>query len=367
MAAALLVTLAVAVVVLGALAGSPEAKATAGRVFVLGLPIFVAAGATILPFGATWWAAVAMAVATVVGMVLARPIGAALDAVGRTASRPALAAAVLTGRSAVAVILGAVSIRWLVPQIQAVTNLDGAVVAIVVTSAAVASAVFAGGRVGLARTALIIGVVVAVLAIVAGVALGTPARSFDPVIPVAGPTASGLVMGLLAALVTAMVHPGLSRLAATRATALGRGGLAAALVGLGTLLGLMWVAGGSLSFPADSLGVLSGYIAFAPSAIGGVVAAIMVVMLTVMVSAALAAAHGPWEDAALAPAGWRTHRWFALICAGVAVVLVSLIPLSGGWLLGTLGSISVAVLIAARLAGRGVRAPEAPTPASAVG
>lgn len=348
MAAALLVTIATALVVIVSLNGSTEARPSLGRVFVLGLPVFVASGAVILPAGMVWWSVLLMAVATALGIVLAGRVGPWLDAA--STQQPVRAAAIAVGRSLVVVTLAAVAVRWLAPIIGAMTNLSALAVAIVVVSAAVMITVFGGARFGLARGALLICAVVAVLFFVAGIVLGTPARTLDPVVPVNGPGPLGLVAGLLAAALAAAVHPGLSSLGREQSGILMRGAVVTGLIGFAGLLGLAWLAGGSLAFPSDAMATLSGYVAFAPSAVGAVLAALVAAVLTVVVAAALEATLAPWEGReSIAPEGWFTRRWFAVLVAGFGVFLISASAVSGGWLLGTLG---VAAVLLALVRGR---------------
>lgn len=348
MAAALIATVAAALVVIGSLAGSADARGTVGRAFVLGLPMLVATGATVAPKGIVWWSALLIAVAAAAGMVLAGPVGRGLD--GMVGSRPALSTAVTVGRSAVAVILAAIAVRWIAPMVQSVTNLSATALAVVAISAAVAVVVFAGGRLGLARSVLIVGIVVAVLALVVGIALGTPGRIANPVVPVPGPAPAGLILGLLGGLLAGSVHPGLSRLGRENPGALTRGALATAVIGFATTLGLALLAGGSLTFPSDALTTITGYISFAPSMVGAVFAGVMVFVLVVLVAAAIESALAPWSDGEVQ--GWLRHGWVAALAAGLGVFLISTSPFSGGWLLGSAGFAALAVLVAARLAGR---------------
>ena len=343
MAAALIATVAAALVVIGSLAGSTDTRATVGRVFVLGLPVLVATGATIAPKGIVWWSALLIAVAAAAGMVLAGPVGRGLD--GMAGSRPALRTAVTVGRSAVAVILAAIAVRWIAPMVQSVTNLSATALAIVAISAAVAVVVFASGRLGLARSVLIVGIVVAVLALVVGIALGTPGRIANPVVPVPGPAPAGLILGLLGGLLAGSVHPGLSRLGRENPGALTRGALATAVIGFATTLGLALL--------SDALTTITGYISFAPSMVGAVFAGVMVFVLVVLVAAAIESALAPWANGDAAPVqGWLRHGWVAALVAGVGVYLIATSSFSGGWLLGSAGFAALAVLIAARLAGR---------------
>lgn len=351
MAAALLATLAAALVVLGSLAGSTDTRATIGRVFALGLPVLVATGATIAPKGLLWWNALLMAVAAAAGIVLAGPLGRWLDDLA--GSRPALRAAVTVGRSAVAVILAAIAVRWLAPIIQSLTNLSALAVAVVAIAAAVAAVVFAGGRLGLARALLVIGIVVAVLCLLVGIVLGTPGRIANPVVPVSGPAPLGLLLGLVGGLLAGSVHPGLSRLGRENGSALTRGAIVTAIIGFATILGLALLAGGSLQFPSDALTTITGYISFAPSMVGAVFAALMVFALVVIVAAAIEAALAPWADGDVAQVqGWLRHGWVAALAAGLGVYLIAASEFSGGWLLGSAGFAALGVLIAARLAGR---------------
>ena len=344
MAAALLVTIAVALIVVASLGGSPEARTSVGRVFVLALPLFVIAGAAIVPAGVVWWSALLMALATAVGTLLAGSLGSWLDAM--PPRRTALAAAVMAGRSLVVVVLAAVAVRWLAPIIGSMTNLSALAVAIVVIAAAAAATVFAGGRFGLAKAAFLIAAVVAVLFFIAGIVLGTPGRTLDPVVPVAGPGPVALVAGLIGAALAGAVHPGLSALGREQRSVLTRGAVATGLVGLAGLLGLLWIAGGSLEFPSNALVTLTGYIAFAPSLVGGALAALVAAVLTIIVAAALEAALAPWDGREeIQPGGWFAQRWFAVLAAGVGVYLLSVSMVSGGWLLGTVGAVSAAVVL----------------------
>lgn len=344
MAAALLVTIAVALVVVGSLGGSPLAKASVGRVFVLALPLFVVAGAAILPAGVVWWSALLMSLAAALGTLLAGPIGSWLDAV--SPRRSALVSAVMAGRSLVAVALAAVAVRWLAPVIAAMTNLSAVAVAIVVIAAAVAATVFAGGRFGLARTAVLLSALVAALFLVAGIVLGTPGRTLDPVVPVEGPGPLALAAALVAAVLAGAVHPGLSALGRELPAVLTRGALVVAGVGLAGLLGLVWLAGGSLDFPSNALATLTGYIAFAPSLVGGALAALVAAILTITVAAALESALASWRGGeGIQPGGWFTHRWIAVFAAGLGVYLLSVSTVSGGWLLGTVGVAAAALML----------------------
>ena len=165
-----LIGLVAGLIALAGITGGDSAARTPGRAFLFGLPVFVAAGATILPFGAVWWSALAMALVTVLGMWLA---GRLADRVSVT--QPAGAATtVAAARSAVAVLLAAIAVRWLAPLIAALAPVSAVTVAVVCISAAVVAAVFGRGRLGLTRTVFIIAIVVAVLLLVIGVALGTP-------------------------------------------------------------------------------------------------------------------------------------------------------------------------------------------------
>ena len=129
-----------------------------------------------------------------------------------------------------------------------------------------------------------------------------------------------------------------------------RGAVVTGLIGFAGLLGLAWLAGGSLAFPSDAMATLSGYVAFAPSAVGAVLAALVAAVLTVVVAAALEATLAPWEGReSIAPEGWFTRRWFAVLVAGFGVFLISASAVSGGWLLGTLG---VAAVLLALVRGR---------------
>lgn len=355
MAAALIVTIATVAVVVGALAGASESRASVGRVFVLALPLFAVAGATIMPGGVVWWSALLMAIVTLVGVVLAGPIGRSLDAVSQ--QRPALSVAVMAGRSLVAVVLAAVVVRWLAPIIGSFTNLSALAVSIVVLSAAVAATVFGGGRFGLARTALVTSAVTAVLLLVAGIAVGAPGRALDPVVPVEGPTTAGLVLGLLATVLAGAVHPGLSALAKESGT-LVRGGIVTAVVGLAGLWGLIFLAGGSLNFPSNALVTVTGYIAFAPSLVGAVLAGLVALVLTIIAAATIEAVLQPWHGHdGMRPIGWMSHHWVAVFAAGLGVYLLSVSSVSGGWLLGTLGFAAVAVLVASWRIGSGKESP----------
>mgnify|MGYP003600225791 FL=1 len=360
MATAFLVTLAAALVVLGAIAGSAQAKVSVGRVFVAALPVFVVGGAAILPSGIVWWSALLLAVVVGVGILLAVPLAARCAPDTAVAgSRWGLAATIAAMQSAVAVILGAVALRWLVPVIQSVTPLDGPALAVVLVSAGVAAAAIGGGRLGAARAALVIGVVVAVLAAGVGVALGTPAQTMSPVVPVAGPGAAVLVISAIAVLLIASAHPGLAELSRERPVAVRRGALVTAVVGFAAVMGMAWFAGASLQFPSMPLSVIAGYVAFAPPVVGGFVAALAAIVATVLVASALEAALSPWEGFGdSAPGGWLSHRWVAVVVAGVGVMLMALTPLSGAWMLGVAAMAAFIMWIAATLSRRGAAQPQ---------
>ena len=68
--------------------------------------------------------------------------------------------------------------------------------------------------------------------------------------------------------------------------------------------------------------------------------------MTVVVAASLEAALGSWSAFADdEPGGWFRFRPFALLIAGAGVLAVSLVPLSGGWILGTAGVLGALVLL----------------------
>lgn len=349
MAAPVLIGLVAGLIALAGITGGDSAARTPGRAFLFGLPVFVAAGATILPFGAVWWSALAMALVTVLGMWLA---GRLADRVSVT--QPAGAATtVAAARSAVAVLLAAIAVRWLAPLIAALAPVSAVTVAVVCISAAVVAAVFGRGRLGLTRTVFIIAIVVAVLLLVIGVALGTPGRVFNPIVHLPGPGPLGALLGLIGALLAALAHPGLAELGRTAPSSLLRGGIATALIGFASLLGLAMFAGGSLAFPSLPISVLAGYISFAPSIVGAIFAALFAAVMTVVVAASLEAALGSWSAFADdEPGGWFRFRPFALLIAGAGVLAVSLVPLSGGWILGTAGVLGALVLLLSLRAGR---------------
>lgn len=371
MAAPVLIGLVAGVIALAGIVGGTEQRPSPGRAFLYGLPLFVAAGATILPVGATWWSILAMALAAVIGMILAGRLGrnGGLLSVDAAAS-PAAATVIAAAQSTVAVLLAAVAIRWLAPIIAAVAPVNAGMVAVVCVSAAVVAAVFGGGSVGMTRTVLIMSIVAAVLLLVIGVALGTPARTFNPIAEVPGPTALAVVASVVATILAAAVHPGLRELGRTSPSSVTRGAIITGAVLLLGLLGLAWFAGASLSFPSLPISVVAGYIAFAPSIIPALFAALFTAVMTVVVAAGLSAALLPWSQFdSQAPGGWLAYRPAAIVTAGIGVVVVALVPLSGGWILGTLGVVAgLAVLVGLRTgrsAGRTPAATQSATAASA--
>lgn len=359
MAAALIVAVVLGLIALGGITGGTSARVTPSRVFALGIPLFIISGATLLPFGITWWSALLMAVLTIVGMVLAKYVGPLLDATTQRAAdsgRWGAAAAVAVGRSTVVVVLAAIVVRWGAPLANAMTNLSSAVIAVVCLSAAVTAAIFARGRLGLARTAFIASIVVAVLVLVIGVVTGTPARSFDPIVPVVGPTTGGLILAIIATLVAGAVHPGLSSWAKESSSAVIRGAVFTGLIGLAVLLGVIWFGGGSVQFPSLPSAVVSGYIAFAPSIVGALLAGLVVAVITVAASVTLETVLAGWDDFGDASlGGWLGHRWVAIVAAGIGAVILCLVPLTAGWLLGTVAVIGIVAVVLSRRAGRAIK------------
>jgi hypothetical protein len=355
MAAPVLIGLVAGIIALAGIVGGTEHRPTPARAFLFGLPLFVAAGATILPVGATWWSILAMAVAVVVGMIVAGRLGGLLD-VDAVAS-PAAATVIAALQSTVAVVLAAVAVRWLAPMIAAVAPVNAGVVAVVCVSAAVAAAVFGGGSVGMSRTVLIMSIVAAALLLVIGVVLGTPARSLDPVAEVPGPTALAVIASVVATILAAAVHPGLRDLGRQSVAGLTRGALITGAVMLLGLLGLAWFAGASVAFPSLPVSVVAGYIAFAPSLIPALFGALFTAVMTIVVAAGLSAALLPWSQFdAEAPGGWLAYRPVAIVTAGIGVVAVALVPLSGGWMLGTLGVVAATAVLLGLRTNRRLRA-----------
>ena len=127
------------------------------------------------------------------------------------------------------------------------------------------------------------------------------------------------------------------------------------IIGTLGLIGVIWVAGGSLQFPSLVMTTVTGYISFAPGWGGGLfaglVAFVAVVVLAALVSAALDAFHDvPGETFGRLLA----RRPAALLVIGIFVVLVALSPAGGAWLTVTLAVAAIAALVFAR---RGLQKP----------
>ncbi len=354
------VAIAIALVALAAVTGAMGARSTPGRSFIAVWPLLIAGGAYIMSRGGTTLWALGIGIAVIVGVLLnAKLAGSAPDADG---GRWGAAAGAAVAKAALAVIVGAMALAWFVGIIASLlpaTRVNQPLLAIALMSGAVVAAAFRGARVGLARTAMIITIVFGVLILIGGVLAGTPARSLDPIAAVPGPGLAGGVVSLLVILLVAAAFPGLGGSAGTKVNT--RGAIIAVIIGTLGLIGVIWVAGGSLQFPSLVMTTVTGYISFAPGWGGGLfaglVAFVAVVVLAALVSAALDAFHDvPGETFGRLLA----RRPAALLVIGIFVVLVALSPAGGAWLTVTLAVAAIAALVFARRGGK-----PAPEPASA--
>lgn len=341
MSATVVTTVLAVLLIVGASAGAAVARPTAGQVFVAGLPIVVATGA-FLSGGLVWWTIALIAFTPVVGMLVAGKLGPQLDALATGGGGPS--AAVLVLRSLVAVILAAIVVRWAAPMVQWLTNLDAWSVALVGLVTAAAIAALGGGRVGLARTAFVLAIVVGVLSFAVGVALGTPAHTMAPVVsvPVAG--LGTIVATVVCSLLISLAHPGISQQAGGSRSFVG-GVIGVGLIGFATLIGAAWLQGGSMSFPSMPLQTLNGFIAFAPQQVGALVAGIAFTIMVVVVAAALRSIRGSWQASQALPKGRWSHPVVHIGVASVVVFIVVITPLSGGWWFGCAASIAALALI----------------------
>lgn len=339
---AVLICAAVAVVALAGLLGRTGAPTTLGRVVVLAVPVIVAAGAVIAPFGFTLlWAVVVVAVAVIA--LLAARTGVALRAVEAAAGEDApwgTRALVSVFLSFIALVFAAVAVRWLAPQVTAITGADDRAIVVVIVLGATAASVVGGARRELARAGLVILVVAAVLALVAGLAAGKAGYLLAPVVPVNPPSTLTVVLGLLAVLIGGSLHPGIARLARESSAGVLKGVVAAGLIMLLGLIGVMALLGGTVQFPSGSLSVVAGYITYAPLLVGTLLGAVLAFLATVMAAAGIDAALTPWSGLKGTPGelgGWFQHRWAGRALAGAVLLALCLSPVSGVALLDVVG------------------------------
>lgn len=339
---AVMICAAVAVVALAGLLGRTGAAATLGRVVMLAVPVIAAAGAVIAPTGFTLtWAVIVVAVA-VIALLLARS-GIALRAVGAAKGDDApwgTRALVSVFLSLIALIFAAVSVRWLAPLVTAITGADDRAIVVVIVAGATAASVVGGARTGLARAGLVILVVGAALALVAGLAAGKTGYLLAPVVPVDAPSTGTAVLGVLAVLIGGSLHPGVARLAEDSPGAVLKGVVAAGLIMLLGLLGVMALLGGTVQFPSGSLSVVAGYITYAPLLVGTALGAVLAFLAAVMASAGIDAALAPWSGLKGTPGelgGWFRHRWVGRALAGAVLTPLCLTSASGAALLAAVG------------------------------
>lgn len=346
------VTIAIALVTIAGVTGAAGARSTPGRSFIAVWPLLIAGGAYIMSRGGTALWALGIGIAVLVGVLInAKLVGSAPDAEN---GRWGAAAGAAVAKAALAVIVGAMALSWFVVVIASLVpavRVSQPLLAIALVSAAVVAAAFRGARVGLARTAMIITIVIGVLIFIGGVVAGTPARSLNPIAEVPGPGLLGGVVSLLVILLVAATYPGLGGSAGAKVNT--RGAIIAVVIGTLGLLGVIWVAGGSLQFPSLVMTTVTGYLSFSPGLGGGLfaglVAFVAVVVLASLVSAALDAfSEVPGETFGRL----LSRRPAALLVIGLFVVLVALTPAGGAWLTVTLAVAAIAAFVFARRGGK---------------
>lgn len=353
------ITIAFAIVALAGVTGAVGARNTPGRSFIAVWPLLIAGGAYIMSRGGTTLWALGIGIAVAIGVLVnAKLTAGAPDADN---GRWGAAAGGAVAKAALAVIVAAMALSWFVGVIAALVpaiRVNQPLLAIAIVSAAVVAAAFRGARVGLARTAMIITIVFAVLILIGGLLAGTPARSLNPIVPMEGPGLVGGLVSLLAILLVAAVFPGLGGSARGKVNT--RGAIIAVVVGTLGLIGVIWVAGGSLQFPSLVMTTVTGYISFAPGWGGGLFAGLVAFVAVVVIAALVAAALEPFSDLPEHTFGrLLSHRPAALLVVGLFVVLVALSPAGGAWLTVTLAVAAIAALVFVR---RGAKA--APEPAA---
>ena len=359
MTAAIIIGVAATVVALLGLLGRPaDSRAWPSQVVVLALPLAIIAPGLATSYGMTlWWALLAVLavfLAVVAGIVLGRPV--ALD---DAANRPAAAGLSLVFSGLIALGLAVIVVVWASHLINSFAYLNGAVVSLVITAAAVAYGL--GGRsiARLSRLALGLAIIAAVGIAVAGFVVGDYSGLTAPLVPVPEvPLGEGLLYAVGVVLIGAG-FPVLRVASHDNKRAGVIGGVILALVLLVYLLGMMAIYGGGYQLPSLVINVFAVYL---PPLAAAIICGLVTIVATVVAGTCIAAAS---ETAAAIVPRWYAdasahpgpRRWVGA-AMGVAVLLVALLRPSPAAVVGVLAVLGLANLIAERfLPRRGATAP----------
>lgn len=365
MTAAIIIGVAATVVaLLGLLGQQAEQRALPSQVVVLALPLAIIAPGAATYYGMTlWWgllAVVAVFLAVVAGTVLGRPV--ALD---DSVNRPAAAGLSLVFSGLIALGLAVIVVVWASHLINSFSYLNGAVVSLVITAAAVAYGL--GGRsiARLSRLALVLAILAAVGIAVAGYLVGDYGGLTSPLVPVPEvPVGQGLLYAVGVVLIGAG-FPVLRVASHDNRRAGVVGGVILALILLVYLLGMMAIYGGGYQLPSLVINVFA---VFLPPLAASVICGLVTIVAVVVAGTCIAAAS---ETAAAIVPRWyadtATHpgprRWVGA-AMGVAVLVVSLLRPSPAAVVGVLAVLGLANLIAERFLSRRLKPVDVEPPAS---
>lgn len=349
MTAAIIIGVAATVVALLGLLGKPaDARAWPSQVVVLALPLAIIAPGFVTGTGMTLgWAAVAVVavlLAVIAGVVLGRPV--ALD---DAEARPAASGLSLVFSGLIALGLAVIVVVWASHLINSFANLNGHVVSLVITTAAVAYAL--GGRSisGLSRLVMVLVILAAVGIAAVGFLVGDYSGLASPLVPV---PEVPMGQGVLYAVGVVLIGAGFPVLRVAshdnrRAGMIGAGILAAVL--LVYLLGMMAIYGGAYQLPSLVINVFA---VFSPPLVGAVVCGLVTIVAVVVAGTCIAAASD--SAVAIAPEWLATgqsapRRWVGAVL-GVAVYAAVWLNFPPAAVVGVLAVLGLANLIAERVA-----------------
>lgn len=332
-----MITAVIAAAILGVIAtygltgrGGQATGLAAG--FVATVPVIAVSGAGLQGITLLW--AVGMAIAVAVGMLLA-------PMVLRQPRGPYAAAVMMTA----GIVMAAATLRWLVPIIADMTGLNARILALACLAAA--AVVAAGNRSTLVRTTLWSSVVLAVLLLVGGVALGAPATLTSPILESPQKPLAGAVW-LIIVVIFAALHPAPVKSAA--------GGIVGAVLLLLGLVGLLSFVAGYISFPSPGLFVIAGYTSSGGGLVGLVLTIIPLIVTVIATGAVMRAAQAPWTG--FTAPGRLTSPALRISIIAVLVALFTIAPVPT-WVMVT--AVAVAGIGALILDRRGSDATDADT------
>ncbi|MDP3971569.1 MAG: hypothetical protein Q8P61_01485 [Candidatus Nanopelagicales bacterium] len=362
MSAAIVFSAVVAIYVLVGLLGR---KLPAGensgfsRTFALTLPIVTVASAATLAIGFNIWSAVIAAISVLVAVVAAGLVSRGGWVRFETRS-PAASFAGWLCSVVVVVGFGLVLVDFAVGVAADLTGLAYWALAIPVIVGGVAAGWGGGGGRGRAKFMLVVVAVIAVLALVGGIFLGSPANLGTRMIPAGDPGWLENIAFPVALVIAALAHPGLGlgRGSKTRPTIITA--ITSALVLLATMAGLLMLLGGVIVAPSVQLNAL---VAFLPPAINIGLGAIAVALaVTVLAQSTDLILNGLSELDSLWPssAGGQVCRRASLAAVlGLVWLVLALWSPSPVTVVGALAVVSIVGLFLRLRASRAAPSPAA--------